>query len=94
VVAGEPFNLAVIVFHEMTKEHHVETIVVGDEGRDYVVVELAPEVSVPRVSLPIRLEKRTALKFRVCCNKHGCWETIWPIEVTEQVNRSAKGAPF
>jgi len=94
VTAGEPFNLVALVFHEMTKEHHVETISVGAEGQDFVIVELVPEVSVPKVSLPIRLEKTTALKFRVCCNKHGCWETIWPVEVTKQTNHSTKETSF
>jgi len=83
VAAGEPFNLVVILFHEMTKEHYIKTIALGDGERNYVVVEFFPEVSYPQVSFPVVLEKTTDLKFHVCCNKHGSWQTIWPVEVTK-----------
>jgi len=92
--AGEPFNIAVTVFHEMTKDHYIETIAIGDGEQDYVVVELVPEVTAPRVSLPVRLEKTTVLKVCVCCNKHGRWETSWPVEVTEQTNCQSKEVSF
>jgi len=81
------FMLAIWVNHEMTEEHHINAIAVGDGEKDLVRAYLTPNHSIPRIHLTVKLTESKTLKIHVCCNKHGCWETEFPVQVVSLQRR-------
>ena len=92
VKAGEPFTVTVeigkTVPHPNTVEHHIKSIQLyaKKEGSQYVVkvgtFELGPTIAVPKVSLPVMIQKNTILYALGYCNIHGIWDNSVEVKVT------------
>ena len=91
VKAGEPFMVTVEVGknvpHPNTVEHHIKSIQLYAlaEGSQYVVnvgtFELGPTFVVPKVTLPVILQKDSTLYALGYCNIHGVWDNSVEIKV-------------
>ena len=79
-------QIAVWIDHEMTEDHYVRAIAVGDGERDLFRAHLTPN-SDPHMNFTIRVTESKTLKVHACCNRHGCWETDFPVIVEYNVWR-------
>jgi len=84
VTPQQPLMLAVWVHHEMTENHHIKAIAIGDGEKDLTRAYLSPNHSIPRMHLTVKLTESKTLKIHVCCSKHGCWETAFPVQVVSR----------